>query len=40
MVTIFLGALLDASAIAPKLPTREASKTYTLPNATKWQKRL
>jgi photosystem II stability/assembly factor-like uncharacterized protein len=38
LAAISLCALLGACATAPELPTREASKAYTLPADTKWQK--
>jgi photosystem II stability/assembly factor-like uncharacterized protein len=38
LVAISLCALLGACATAPELPTREATKTYTLPADAKWQK--
>ncbi len=38
LAAISLCTLLGACATAPALPTREASKTYTLPVDAKWQK--
>jgi photosystem II stability/assembly factor-like uncharacterized protein len=38
LAAISLCALLGACATAPELPTRDASKTYTLPADAKWQK--
>jgi photosystem II stability/assembly factor-like uncharacterized protein len=38
LAAISLCALLGACATAPELPTREATKTYTLPTDAKWQK--
>jgi photosystem II stability/assembly factor-like uncharacterized protein len=38
LAAISLCALLGACATAPEPPTREATKTYTLPADTKWQK--
>jgi hypothetical protein len=38
LAAISLCAFLGACATAPDLPTREVTKTYTLPTDTKWQK--
>ncbi len=38
LVAVSLCALIGACATAPELPAREATKTYTLSDDTKWQK--
>ena len=38
LLAISLCAFLGACAISPEQPTREASRTYSLPTDAKWQK--